>query len=513
MVKLSIDERPLEVEEGILLIEAARSNGIHIPSLCYRQNLADYASCSVCLVKERSSGTFLHACATPVQEGMNIDASSQEVLNLRKEAISLLLSEHRAECLAPCQRVCPLGLNIPLMNRHIQKNNFEAAAGLVLSALGLPETVCFLCSAYCENACRRRMIDQAVAIMDIKTSACITARGRHILPGAMDKSSGKNIAIIGSGITGLVVSFFLAREGHQCTIFEKSAKAGGRLLNRLENDDEAKRKFDDELKLLQTMGIEIKYNHFIDETQLLNALIKEFHTVVIAAKECESSEKATAAASYLLYEGDSFILKGTPLFKTGSAVKQNRLIVRDIGQSKKMALGIAAFLKDGNLTPLKNQFSSTIGKIEDSEKNAWLLEIPEEKPGDEGASPINPMVKNANRCMHCDCRAIENCQLRAISTDYGLKSPQTKIVGRLIEKKIDENSGLIFENAKCIKCGLCVRILKEETHQPTLGFQGRGIMSIISEPLTHRFDEIPGEQVDTLVNTCPTAALSKREHE
>ena len=78
-----------------------------------------------------------------------------------------------------------------------------------------------------------------------------------------------------------------------------------------------------------------------------------------------------------------------------------------------------------------------------------------------------------------------------------------------IHKKINENTGLIFENAKCIKCGLCVRFLENKTNDSSLCFTGRGYMSIISQPLTNSFNEILNENIDELVNICPTGALSK----
>ena len=59
MIKLQIDNKIIEVEEGIRLIEAARQNGIEIPSLCYRDDLPHYTSCSVCLVKNKETNKFL----------------------------------------------------------------------------------------------------------------------------------------------------------------------------------------------------------------------------------------------------------------------------------------------------------------------------------------------------------------------------------------------------------------------------------------------------------------------
>jgi NADH dehydrogenase/NADH:ubiquinone oxidoreductase subunit G len=112
--------------------------------------------------------------------------------------------------------------------------------------------------------------------------------------------------------------------------------------------------------------------------------------------------------------------------------------------------------------------------------------------------------------MHCDCRAIDDCKLRELATQFSIKdSGDRKIVNAPIEKKINHNTGLIFENAKCIKCGLCVRICEDSGDEPALCFINRGFVSIISEPLTHEFGDLLKTQTDKVVNICPTGALGR----
>lgn len=511
MIKLQIDNKIIEVEEGVRLIEAARQNGIEIPSLCYRDDLPHYTSCSVCLVKNEDNNKFLHSCSILAEEGMKIDASSEEVLGLRKDAISMLLSEHRAECEAPCKVVCPLGLNIPLMNRYIQKGDLKAASELAFNEMGLPETMCFLCPEYCENACRRKMIDETIAIVNVKSYSSNNYILKEYISGLEKPSSGKRIAIVGGGISGLTASFFLAKQGHYVVIFEKEEKLGGSILKNLENDDQAKEIFEQEVDNVLALGVEIKYDSFIDKNRLSTSLISEFDSILISTPGFESIQNAKVAESYILTEGDSMVLKGTPIFRIGKAAKQNKQIIRDISQAKKAALAIDVFLKNGKLNPIVKAFNSAIGKIEEHEKKVWLKETPKETYRYKDPQTLDESIKEVENCMHCDCRAQNDCQLRNISEDYKLSNPKMKMYSHPIEKKINYGNGLIFENAKCIKCGLCVRLLQKETNEPGLGFQGRGFMSIISEPLTHTFQDALNDNVDKLVDICPTAALSKLE--
>ena len=112
--------------------------------------------------------------------------------------------------------------------------------------------------------------------------------------------------------------------------------------------------------------------------------------------------------------------------------------------------------------------------------------------------------------MHCDCRAKDNCRLRELSEAMKIRDPAGKVVNAPIRKKINDTTGLIFENAKCIKCGLCVRVCEDTSDEPGLCFIQRGFISIISEPLTAVFDETLKTQGNKAVSVCPTGALRFR---
>jgi formate dehydrogenase major subunit len=111
--------------------------------------------------------------------------------------------------------------------------------------------------------------------------------------------------------------------------------------------------------------------------------------------------------------------------------------------------------------------------------------------------------------MHCDCRAADDCSLRVVAQKLSLKDPVGKVVNARIQKKINQKTGLIFENAKCIKCGLCVRVCEDSKDEPALCFINRGFVSIISEPLTEEFDNILATQADKCIEVCPTGALGR----
>lgn len=351
MPTIRINNIIVEAAEGSTVLDAAKKAGIHIPVLCHRDGVEHYSSCMVCMVKDKLKNDFIPSCSALVQDGMDIDASSDEVIHLRKRAVELLLSEHRAECKAPCSVVCPAGYDIPKMNRLLADGNIRQAVELSLSGLESPEIHCTSCPGYCENACRRKKIDLPVSI--------------------------KNI---------------------QLFVFQNMTE---------------------------------------EELSSWNTVLKD------------------------------------------------------------------------NTGGIRKRFSSRIGRLDESELKEWIKESKNDAPRFREISDFRTAGAEAESCMHCDCRAADDCRLRELAQELSVKDPVGKVINSNIRKKINFKTGLIFENAKCIKCGLCVRVCEDSNNEPALCFIDRGFVSIISEPLTADFGTILATQTDKCIDVCPTGALAR----
>ena len=103
MVKLTIDNRVVEVPEGTSVLEAAASVGIHIPTLCFLKDINEIAACRVCVVELKGKSKLIPACNTPAEEGMEILTNSPKVRSARKTNVQLILSQHDYRC-ATCVR-------------------------------------------------------------------------------------------------------------------------------------------------------------------------------------------------------------------------------------------------------------------------------------------------------------------------------------------------------------------------------------------------------------------------
>ncbi len=102
MIKLTVDDRPVEVSEGTTVLAAARSAGITIPTLCHHPKLTAFGGCRLCVVEVKGAGKLFTGCTTPVWEGMEVITQSDRLWGVRKTVIELLLSDHPNDCMT-CQ--------------------------------------------------------------------------------------------------------------------------------------------------------------------------------------------------------------------------------------------------------------------------------------------------------------------------------------------------------------------------------------------------------------------------
>ncbi len=109
MVRLTIDNIPVEVKEGTTIMEAAAEIGIMIPHLCFMKDLNEIAACRVCAVEIEGLDRLSPACDNVVSEGMVIHTNSPKVREARKTNVELIMSQHSGECMS-CVRSgnCPL---------------------------------------------------------------------------------------------------------------------------------------------------------------------------------------------------------------------------------------------------------------------------------------------------------------------------------------------------------------------------------------------------------------------
>lgn len=99
MVNITIDGKKIEAREGQTILQVAKENGVHIPTLCYHKDLSPTGNCRMCVVEVAKQRFLQAACVTPVWEGIEINTASDKVMKDRKLTLELMLANHPQDCL------------------------------------------------------------------------------------------------------------------------------------------------------------------------------------------------------------------------------------------------------------------------------------------------------------------------------------------------------------------------------------------------------------------------------
>lgn len=157
MVKLTIDGKEIEVQEGATILEAAKAGGIYIPTLCFHENLLPIGSCRLCVVEVEGYENPMVSCATAAVSGMKVRTQSDRLLAMRRDYLKLILAYHPLDC-----PICDAGGECDLQNlvfeHKIEAADLKVERAEKIESYATPlikywENRCVLCLR-CIHACR-----------------------------------------------------------------------------------------------------------------------------------------------------------------------------------------------------------------------------------------------------------------------------------------------------------------------------------------------------------------------
>ncbi|MEN6391722.1 MAG: FAD-dependent oxidoreductase [Syntrophomonas sp.] len=290
MIKINIDGREFEAYSGQTILEVAREHGIEIPTLCYDDRLKIYGGCGLCVVESQAGGRLLRACATQVSPGMIIFTNSPRVISARKMTLEFLLSDHIGDCQGPCTRACPAHTDVQGYVGLIANGEYREAVRLLKERLPIPASIGRVCPHPCETACRRQLVEEPIAIANLKyfvADADLLGPDPYIPE--IKPATGKKAAVVGAGPAGLTAAFYLARDGHQVEVFDAMPRGGGMLRYGIPEYRLPKDIVDREIDLISRMGVKFTFNTRIGSDVSLDYLIQEYDAVFLGIGAWQSS--------------------------------------------------------------------------------------------------------------------------------------------------------------------------------------------------------------------------------
>lgn len=283
MIEVILNGKKIETEPGITILELARKEGLEIPTLCHDEELNPYGSCWVCAVEVTGRRGFVTSCGTIITPGMVITTDSEAIRNARKMALELLISNHYADCVAPCTVACPDHVDIQTYVSLIANGQYHEAVKVIKETLPLPLSIGRVCPAFCEKECRRQIVEEPIAIRQLKRYAADVDLGDvwNYIPEKLP-AKGKKIAIIGAGPSGLTCGYYLSNQGYEVKVFEAAPQAGGWLRYGIPEYRLPKAILDSEIELLCANGMQINYNVQLGKDLFLGDLANSYDAVYLA---------------------------------------------------------------------------------------------------------------------------------------------------------------------------------------------------------------------------------------
>ncbi|EME0155784.1 formate dehydrogenase subunit alpha [Vibrio vulnificus] len=282
MIQIVIDGKYRIVEAGQTVLQAAKVCGVEIPSLCGMNRSGEKIPCDLCVVEVESGGPR-RACELEVYNGLTVKTQSEALSAHRKQALNRIMSDHYADCEAPCKTACPAGVDIQSYLYHIAQNDHQKAIEVIKRTLPMPLSIGRVCPAFCESECRRSLVDDAIAIRQLKRHAAdadLAAQEAYTPEKKADKN--KRVAIVGSGPGGLTAGYYLTNEGYQVDVFEAMPQAGGWLRYGIPEYRLPKSILDKEIELMCRNGMTIHTDKKLGRDISLSQLSQDYDAVCLA---------------------------------------------------------------------------------------------------------------------------------------------------------------------------------------------------------------------------------------
>jgi NADPH-dependent glutamate synthase beta subunit-like oxidoreductase/NAD-dependent dihydropyrimidine dehydrogenase PreA subunit len=259
---------------GVSVLGYTYLNGQRIIGILENPYLID-TNCRFC-------GACIEVCPTGAltDKGISIEKSYEEII-------------------VPCKHTCPLATDVPQYIRYIHNKQYDKAVAVILERTPFPSVLGRVCFHPCEQECRRNEVNEPIAICSLKrfaTDMNKTAWEQYI---PNDPPTGKKIAVIGAGPTGLTAAYFLTRKGHDVTVFEEKDEIGGLLRTALPNYRLPNNILEKDLNFIRATGMKIHLGVSVGKDVHISEMLSNGFSSVFVAIGAQLSKKLDIVGSDL----------------------------------------------------------------------------------------------------------------------------------------------------------------------------------------------------------------------
>lgn len=180
----------------------------------------------------------------------------------------------------PCKNGCPAHIDVPRYIRYIHEERYSDALAVIREKAPFPLSLGYVCMHFCEKNCRRGEVNDAVSIKQLKRFAAQNGSDEWKQKGFQKAQTGKKVAVIGAGPSGLTAAYYLAKLGHTVKVFETLPEAGGMMRYGIPEYRLPSAAVESEVQSIRQVGVEICLNTPV--TNIDSLLADGFDSVLIS---------------------------------------------------------------------------------------------------------------------------------------------------------------------------------------------------------------------------------------
>ncbi|MBR6306835.1 MAG: (2Fe-2S)-binding protein, partial [Bacteroidales bacterium] len=180
----------------------------------------------------------------------------------------------------PCRGACPAHTDVPRYIRFVKEGNFDAAAAVIREKVPFPSVLGYICNHVCELSCKRRDVNEALSIRNIKRYAAEHDTGKYWKnKGKQLPDTGKKVCVVGAGPSGLTAAYFLRKQGHDVVVKEALPDAGGMMRFGIPAYRLPREVLQEEVDIITDAGVKMEFNSRVSDPK---ALLNDFDAVLMA---------------------------------------------------------------------------------------------------------------------------------------------------------------------------------------------------------------------------------------